>query len=244
MYWFGQLINSTEWRTDEAFLKLDDLKFSFYQTSVDEIIDLLDSFSRKWNESSDLYQEAVAPLVNESGMSEKDIKETLSILPLLLRRDSLMTRLKSEFILPEILDKFTKTPAFAGKVKAVPQGLLLHVTAGNVFLSSIDSLVMGLITKNLSIIKVSGQNKFFPLYFAQALLQFDKKKILSNKFAILSWKGGDSEIETFIKSKVNAIVAWGGEEMVTSYQNNLPLGVKLLDFGPKISFQVVTKRGT
>lgn len=243
MYWFGQLINSGEWRTDEAFARLDDLKFSFYQTSVDEIIDLLDRFSREWNQSHELYEEAIAPLMNESGMSEKDIRETLSILPVLLRRDSLMTRLKSEFILPEMLDKFTKTPSFAGKVKAVPQGLVLHVTAGNVFLSSIDSLIMGLITKNLSIIKVSGQNKFFPLYFAQALAQFDKKKILSNKFAILSWKGGDSEIESFIKSKVNAIVAWGGEEMVTSYQKDLPLGVKLLDFGPKISFQVVTRRG-
>ncbi len=243
MYWFGSLIESNEWRKDEAYTRLDDLKFSFYQTSVDEIIETLDGFSKLWAPEGELFKNALNPLIEESGMSEDDIRQTLGILPVLLSKSSLVTRLKSEFVLPEVLDKFTKTPNFSGKVKAVPQGLILHVTAGNVFLSSIDSLIMGLITKNLSIIKVSGQNKFFPVYFAKALQIFDKKKILSNKFAVLSWKGGDSEVESFLKSKVNAIVAWGGEEMVASYQKNLPLGVKLLDFGPKISFQLVTKRG-
>src|SRR5690606_2217208 len=116
------------------------------------------------------------------------------------------------------------------------------VTAGNVFLSAIDSLIMGFLTKNISLLKVSSQNKYFPLYFAKKLNDFDREKILSNKFAVLHWKGGDQKTESLIKTKVNAILAWGGEEMISSYQKDLPAHVKLLDFGPKISLQVISKK--
>jgi phenylacetate-CoA ligase len=127
-------------------------------------------------------------------------------------------------------------------VRTTPKGVILHVTAGNVFLSSIDSLIMGFLTKNLSIVKVSSSNQFFPFFFASKLKAFDKKNILSDKFSVLHWKGGDSETETFMASKVNLIIAWGGEEMIQSYQKVLPQGVKLLDFGPKISLQVITQK--
>jgi len=100
---------------------------------------------------------------------------------------------------------------------------------------------MGFLTKNLSILKVSSSNTFFPLYFAEQLLLFDKNKILSDKFAVLHWKGGDQETEEFFKEKVDTIMAWGGEEMIRSYQKNLPHHVKLLDFGPKISLQLISK---
>lgn len=102
---------------------------------------------------------------------------------------------------------------------------------------------MGFATKNLSIVKVSSQNTYFPLWFAEKLKQFDTNSILADKFSVLHWKGGDEKTESFIKSKVNAIVAWGGEEMISSYQKNLPGHVKLLDFGPKISVQVVSVKG-
>lgn len=43
-----------------------------------------------------------------------------------------------------------------------------------------------------------------------------------------------------MKKKVDGIIAWGGEEMIESYRSNLPKEVKLLDFGPKISLQVIS----
>jgi len=140
-----------------------------------------------------------------------------------------------------MLDHFVKTPAFAGRVRAMPLGVVLHVTAGNVFLSSIDSLIMGLLTKNLSILKVSSQNTLFPMFFAQQLKMHDQNRIIADKFAILHWKGGDTEIENKFKQNVDAIIAWGGEEMVKSYKKDLPGHVKFLEFGPKVSFQLITK---
>jgi phenylacetate-CoA ligase len=242
MYWFGKEVQSDEWQQPDNWSGISLAKKSFALTSLEEIITILDGFSKLWTPDSKFFSDALPHLIKESGFSEEEVNSTLSLLPGLLSRESLEARVRSEFTNDKVLDQFTKLPHFSGLVKAVPKGILLHVTAGNVFLSSIDSLIMGFLTKNISVLKVSSSNQFFPLFFAEKLKSFDAKKILSDKFAVLHWKGGDLETESFIKSKVNTIIAWGGEEMIKSYQKDLPQNVKLLDFGPKISLQVITKQ--
>src|SRR5690606_35136271 len=244
MVWFGQRYTDARvWEQAAAWDALRPLRKELAATPVHAIIDVLDSFSSQWVPGSPAYNAALAELIKESGFNPQEVEKTLSILPTLLSRASLEKRLRSEFKPLSVLDGFVKTPGFAGKVKATPLGIVLHVTAGNVFLSSIDSLVMGLVTKNLSIVKVSGQNKFFPNFFAQKLIEHDERKIISNKFAILHWKGGERSIEDLFKKKVNGIIAWGGEEMIESYRKDLPPAVKFLDFGPKISVQVISREG-
>ena len=209
MYWFGEKLHSGfNWQDDASWKVLSQKRRTFAQTRTDDILDLLDRFSRE------SFLNALPDLIKECGFTEEETRKTLDLLPGLLKRESLEKRIQAEFTRKEILDQFSKLPHGSFKVKAVPQGILLHVTAGNVFLSSIDSLIMGSLTKNLSIVKIRSQNKFFPLYFAEKLRAFDKKSILADKFAILHWKGGDENTENFIKNKVNTIIAWGGEEMI------------------------------
>lgn len=238
MFWFGEKKTSDfNWMDESSWELVHQKKSLLARTSLNDILDLLDSFSKE------SFGEALPQLISESGFSHEETLKTLSILPEILKRENLEKRIRAEFSNIKVLDHFSKLPHGTFKVKAVPKGLLLHVTAGNVFLSAIDSLVMGFVTKNLSVVKVSSQNKFFPLWFAEKLKAFDKKNVLADKFSILHWKGGDSKTEDFIKRKVHAIVAWGGEEMISSYQKNLPMHVKLLDFGPKISVQVISQKG-
>lgn len=244
MYWFGQeLKGKDEWMSDDCWSSLKSLRLSFARTHLDEIISTLDRFSKLWEKDSPAFKEALPRLISETGLSESEVIATLSLLSGLLRRESLENRIRAEFTNDKVLNEFTKLPHFEGLVKATPKGILLHVTAGNVFLSSIDSLIMGFLTKNISIVKVSGQNTYFPLFFARKLAEFDKNKILCDKFAVLHWKGGDSKPETFLKQRVDGIVAWGGEEMIESYRKDLPAHVKFLDFGPKISLQVISQAG-
>ncbi len=238
MYWFGTEIGSHfDWKMPSVWEELERKKQTLAQIKYQEILDLLDRFS------DEDFSDAISEVIRESGLTPEEAKKTVDLLPSLLKRESVERRIRAEFIRPEVLDQFTKMHHGSFKVRAVPRGLLLHITAGNVFLSSIDSLIMGFLTKNLSIIKVSSQNKFFPVYFARKLIAFDQEKLLSDKFAIIYWKGGNQEIESFLKNKVDAIVAWGGEEMIQAYGQNLSPRVKLIDFGPKISIQLITKKG-
>lgn len=238
MFWFGEKKdNNFDWTQESVWSSLSSKRLTLARTKTETILNLLDAFS---NED---FSDALPELIKESGFSEEETRKTLALLPGLLKRESLEKRIKAEFTRSEVLDGFVKLPNGSFKTKAVPKGVLLHVTAGNVFLSSIDSLIMGFLTKNISLVKVSSRNLFFPVYFAEKLARFDKQNVLADKFAVLHWKGGEETKETFIKRKVNAIVAWGGEEMIASYQKNLPGHVKLLDFGPKISIQVITASG-
>lgn len=238
MYWFGKNTGENfNWQDDQLWDSLIKTRRDFAAIPVEEIINLLDAFGKMD------FSDALPDLIRESGFSEEETVKTLKLLPHLLKRENLLKRVRAEFGRTEILDKFIKLPGALNKTRAVSQGIVLHVTAGNVFLSSIDSLIMGFLTKNISIVKVSSQNKFFPVYFAERLKAFDKDSLLADKFAVLYWKGGDSKPETFLKNKVNTIIAWGGEEMISAYKKNLSPRVKFLDFGPKVSLQVITKKG-
>ncbi|MES2527821.1 MAG: acyl-CoA reductase [Bdellovibrionota bacterium] len=242
MYWFGEEKNKlSEWLSEEGDSLLA-RKTQLRKTNVADIVSVLNDLSQYWKKNPHA-EEIIRAVESESGFSRKEVEDTLAILPSLLSEESLMKRLRAEFTNMNMLDRFSKLPHQETLVKAQPLGLILHITAGNVFLSSIDSLVMALVTKNLSLLKVSSENKAFPLYFAKTLKQIDTKSVLADKFAILHWKGGDQSIEAPLKKKVNAIVAWGGEEMISSYRKDLSPQVKLLDFGPKVSFQVMTRKG-
>jgi phenylacetate-CoA ligase len=239
MYWFGIRTEKLDFDWDI----LPSRRLRFVSIPVDDIIDVLDSFGKKWTPAGEFFQEALPVLESTSGFSKEEVRKTLGLLPGLLSRESLEKRLRSEFFPLEMLDRFAKTPYFAGKTRALPLGTLLHVTAGNVFLSSIDSLIMGLVTKNLNILKVSGQNTFFPIFFADKLLQHDVNGVVSDKFAVLHWKGGETQIENLMMSKIDGLIAWGGEEMIESYRSKLPANVKFLGFGPKISIQILSTEG-
>jgi phenylacetate-coenzyme A ligase PaaK-like adenylate-forming protein len=126
-------------------------------------------------------------------------------------------------------------------VRAVPQGILLQVTAGNVFLGFLDALVSALLTKNVSIVKVSSGNQTFPALLARALAEADPGGKVKGAVAIVHWPGGLEEVEAAFARSVDAVVVWGGEAAVATYKRLLPPGVPLLEHGPKISFQVVCR---
>lgn len=242
MYFFGEeKITFQDWLREPGDLLFQKQR-ALQRTSLEEIISVLDELAQCWKENG-FPETLVSDLVRESGFTQSEVKKSLDVLPTLLSRESLLKRISAEFGKRDVLDRFTKLPHQETLVKAVPRGVTLHVTAGNVFLSSIDSLVMGLITKNVSLVKLSSENRIFPAFFSEALWKVDEKKVLSDKFAFLQWKGGERTIEDEIKKRVSTIIAWGGEEMISAYGSNLPLGVKYLDFGPKVSLQIISKKG-
>jgi phenylacetate-CoA ligase len=212
-----------------------------------QIIDLCHSWGELWmDEKSELFKKALEGLKADVSFSEEMITQTLRLIPSLFSREALHQRVNTEFHDPNALDDFSSRSFQPSAIRAYPVGPVLHVTAGNVFLSFLDSLLMGFLTKNISVIKVSSRNQFFPLYCAESLADHFKQSMLGKSFSILSWKGGSPEsleIEQFFKRHCRRIIAWGGEEMIQAYSQGLPLGHKLIDYGPKISFQVVSQLG-
>ncbi|MCX6125655.1 MAG: hypothetical protein NTV34_13055 [Proteobacteria bacterium] len=216
---------------------------AFTATPISEIMRVLDGLAQKWERGSDYWNQAFEITRTELSFSDEMIAASLDVIPELLTYEHVAARIRADFRQLERLDRFVESPLFSGCDRAFPLGVLSHVSAGNVFLGAIDSLLMGFLTKNVSVVKLSSRNIRFPFLFAESLLEVDQEGILSDKFALVHFPGGSTALEKVVKNSSHAVIAWGGEEMIKSYKSDLPLSVKFIEYGPKISFQVITKNG-
>ncbi|MGN1212304.1 MAG: acyl-CoA reductase, partial [Candidatus Cryptobacteroides sp.] len=130
--------------------------------------------------------------------------------------------------------------AFRGMVKAEPSGIISHVSAGNVFVGAVDTLVQGLVTKNVNILKMSSADPVFPMIFAEVLQKADYKGILSKAFALVPFKGGDKEVEAVVKKESDTLVVYGGEETVKAYREGTGFHTKIIEYGPKYSLSIIS----
>lgn len=125
--------------------------------------------------------------------------------------------------------------------RAIPLGSVCHVAAGNIFLGSVGSLIQGIITKNVNILKISSQDFIFPSLFLDALEQVDHKRLILDHQCVTYWRRGRPEIEALVKKSCDGILLFGGEESVLRYKNGLSAKAEILAFGPKLSFGLVLK---
>src|SRR5690606_20146414 len=146
-----------------------------------------------------------------------------------LSQENLLRRIELELGSSQCLDQFYYLKEYEQFHKFESLGVLVHISAGNVFLGCIDSLLMGFLTKNINVLKLSSQNHVFPQLFAQSLQQADRDRVLCDKYAICYWKGGQQDVEDRVKKNADAIICWGGEESVKNWKANLPTQTKVFD---------------
>src|SRR5262249_53792296 len=90
--------------------------------------------------------------------------------------------------------------------------------------------------------KLSRSDPYFPLAFARSIADHDPAGQVTRSLAIVSWKGGDETVESTFKQGVDTIMVWGGEEAVRSWRTGLGLGTRLVEYGPKLSGAVLTRK--
>ena len=124
--------------------------------------------------------------------------------------------------------------------RAIPMGTVCHVAAGNIFLGSVGSLIQGIITKNVNILKVSAQDFLFPSMFMEALAEADENREILPYIAMTYWSRHNKGVEDIIKQVSDVILLFGGEDSVRQYKNGLAAKTEVLAFGPKISYGIVS----
>lgn len=214
------------------------------QTPVDYILDVLSKTGNLFSDkSSPFRKQALFHLRETIPFSKPVIEKTLNIFCGLLDKEDLKKRIRLELSSPEsALDGFMERREYAGTVAAVPKGVVLHVGAGNVFVGIIDSLILGLLTKNVNIVKVSSSGSNFPVMFARAVSKCDGKGILSRSMAVLTWKGGRTELEKTVLKGCDAAFIWGSDEAIAGYKKlSIPLKTHVVGFGTKMSAAVITE---
>jgi phenylacetate-coenzyme A ligase PaaK-like adenylate-forming protein len=213
---------------------------AFCEVPIDDILRVLEDVGECFRDKKGRYfTEAMERLPASLGLPEKMVQWGLEALPEMLSCRTSILRLSclDDY---HCLDRFTYRKG-GGWNRAMPVGAVCHIAAGNIFLGSVDSLVYSLITKNVSLLKISSQDAIFPELFFRALNEVDGFGTVAPFAAMTYWDHQNTEIEEVIKSNFDAILLFGSEEAVVHYKNGLPARTELHAFGPKISFGLVCK---
>ncbi|HBN09375.1 MAG TPA: hypothetical protein DD435_12240 [Cyanobacteria bacterium UBA8530] len=221
-------------------LRAMEAKKKMREIPVSTIIGALERAGRKWaDEEYPGRREALEKLPGLIGFSRGMVEKGLGYISEALKRENTERELELQLGSREYLDRFLYEKKYDGLLKAEPHGLLLHVSAGNVFVGAALNICNGLLTKNVNLIKLSSQDPLFPILFARSLVE--EEPALAEGLALLHWKGGNAIIEDAFKSRVDAISVFGGEDAVESYRKALPPNTQLFRHGPKIGVALIGK---
>ncbi len=226
---------------------------------VAEVVELLDRVSRRWADPSDRFRrQAQEMLPEQTGFSAAMVRRDLDGFAMALSRAFSRAKIAAELGTAEVLDGWVRQGpiqprdprsldepgARSGRgplVRALSRGVILHVAAGNVGSIGALSLVEGLLTKNVNILKAASSAPAFSLLFAESLRETDDAGTISSCVSVLVWSGRAVAHHELFKRHADAIVVWGGETAVREYRDGLGLQAQLIEWGPKVSAGIVAR---
>ncbi|HEY7698670.1 MAG TPA: acyl-CoA reductase, partial [Vicinamibacteria bacterium] len=124
-------------------------------------------------------------------------------------------------------------------LRAEPLGVVLHVVSGNVFFGPAESLLAGLLTGNVNLVKRPTEGGDFLRFFLHSLEEYAPE--LTASTALLHWRGGEEAVEEILGRCVDAIVVAADSETIASYRRLASPFTALLEFGPRVSVAVVSQ---
>ncbi|MHC1694844.1 MAG: acyl-CoA reductase [Eubacteriales bacterium] len=122
-----------------------------------------------------------------------------------------------------------------------PLGTLLHIAAGNAHGLPVFSVLEGLLTGNINILKLPSQESGISVTLLADLIRIEPK--LSEYIYVFDYSSKDIENIGKLINVCDAVVLWGGSEAVKALRSLVPPHIKLIEWGHKISFAYVTPEG-
>ncbi len=185
------------------------------------------------------YIEAMAGLGIDKSMSKSYINEMLH----LFSKDSLLHRIKVELgdtsDNPVTFNPPHKESAVISQI--LPLGVLLHVAAGNADGLPAFSVLEGLLTGNINILKLPEAEGGVSVHLLLELIKAEP--LLADYIYVFDYSSKDIEHIEKLVSITDAVVVWGGKEAVSALRKLIPPNIKLIEWGHKVSFAYVTKQG-
>ena len=122
-----------------------------------------------------------------------------------------------------------------------PQGVLFHITAGNVDVLPFMSLLEGLICGNINIIKLPKEDMGITAGLLQELINL--QPAIKEYAYIFDYSSRDIYAMRKLADVADAIVVWGGDEAVKAVRTLATPNTKIIEWGHKISFAYATPSG-
>ncbi len=187
--------------------------------------------------SQNLNAQEHLPLLLTLGFSEIKAQQALEMVRQLFSRDYLTARMALEFgALPEAFFPYGETAPVRQDWK--PLGVLLHIAAGNADALPAFSVIEGLLTGNINLLKLPSDDDGLSLLLLQKLVELEPR--LAPYLFVFDCPSRDTAAMQRLADTADAIVTWGGDTAVSALRGLASPNTRLIEWGHKLSFAYVS----
>ena len=201
-----------------------------------DILICIDQAVQRWlDPDSPERQEAEARLPETTGLSPAMIRHVLPLIFREYRAAKIETLCVDELGCLEVFDRYV--PSTSGQKCASGPPLMTHVLAGNVPGAGLDSVIFSLLVKSATLVKTSSAEPVLPALFARSIQDIDPN--LGACLSVVSWPGGNVELEDLAYGRADMVVASGSDASLAAIRKRTR--GQFIGYGHKVSFGLVTK---
>lgn len=234
----GKIIKSPKERNATLETLKEDILATLTHNTLDTatILNACDTLSKAIGE------EHIA-LLKSVGVPSEKATEYIYEAKILLSKESLLTRLKIE-----LGDKLSLRKSFFRKEKGIyiqeklmPLGTLLHIAAGNQYGLAFYSVIEGLLTGNINIVKLPSKDDGISTMILLELLKIEP--LLQEYVYLFKYTSEETEALKTLMDIADAVVVWGSDQAIQSIRRIAEPTTKIIEWGHKLSFAYVTTTG-
>ena len=123
-------------------------------------------------------------------------------------------------------------------VRRLPLGTLFHIAAGNMDGLPAFSVLEGLLTGNVNILKLPQADNGLTVEILQQLIAIEPR--LSPFIYVFDTPSTDVDAMQKMAAMSDGIVVWGGDGAVRAVRTLAPAGAKLIEWGHKLGFAYIS----
>lgn len=192
---------------------------------------------------AELDENAYLGIMESLGISPAQGRGYLEQARMLFGEKALRARLRTE-LGPEYPKARTYTPSGSARSvteQILPLGVLLHVAAGNADGLPAFSVLEGLLTGNINILKLPAADGGLSVRLLMELLRYLPEA--AEWVYVFDYSSRDlTHIQTLVQA-ADAVVVWGGDEAIRALRATVPPQIRLIEWGHKLSFAYATESG-
>lgn len=239
--WQGQWINDEELKDHLEHIDSSINYLIGQPFPLEYFLELSQQFHEKLQERGELYHYLLSNAIRIDGTDANKADGMLQSITAFITKENLQKKLTSElgcrnpFHLARPTLKEDHFEAWS------PMGVLVHVAPTNVFTVGVLCVIEGLLSGNINILKTSTNQQQLPQLFFKAFLELDTLNLLKPYVIIAEVSSHEREMLSLLLQSGNVISAWGSEEAINSIKTMTPPGVRVVEWGHKISFAYFTR---
>ena len=177
-------------------------------------------------------------LLCAAGMSKEKAMRELALAKRMLSREYLEERIRRELGDTgerEFLPLDGKEPV---RQVRKPLGVLMHIAPGNADALSVFSVIEGLLSENINILKLPGGGDVFSEAILLELIRLEPR--IADRVFVFDFPSSDREALERLAACADAVVVWGGDAAVTEVRKRVKPDTAIIEWGHKIGFAYVS----